>query len=51
MLIQIFLDNLMIIGPKTTKVPIIEINVMFKFNLKNRWLITNAATANAIPTP
>ena len=40
----------MIIGIKTIIVPTIAINVLTRFASKNRWVITNAAVAKAIPT-
>jgi hypothetical protein len=39
------------IGPKTTKVPMMLKKVIFKLASKIKLLITKAATANAIPTP
>jgi hypothetical protein len=51
MLIQIFLEILMIIGINTINVPTIAINVVCNSVLKIRFEMTKAATAKAIPTP
>ena len=50
-LIQIFLDPLIIIGIKTIRVPIIEINVFSKEVPINNFAIIKVAMENAIPTP
>jgi len=50
-LIQIFLDTRIIIGAKTTNVPIMDRKVILILDLSTKKLITKAAKAKAIPTP
>lgn len=50
-LIHIFLDSLSMMGKNPIIVPTIAIKATFRLDPKNKYEITNAATANAIPTP
>jgi hypothetical protein len=50
-LIQIFLDNRIIMGPKATIVHTMAKKAVTNVVPKNKKLITKAAIANAIPTP